>query len=74
MSSAAVGQRLNGASTGLPDDTPLCYVELTGDFTFSGPPGAEPHFARGFEVFDAKTGNLLLAGGLPGAAPTDSSR
>jgi hypothetical protein len=40
-------------------------ILLTGRFTFSGPPGVTPAFPVGVEAFDARTGNLLQAGGLP---------
>jgi hypothetical protein len=73
LTSAEVSQRLDGATTGLADDAPLCFVEMQGDFTFAGPSGATPHFTRAFEVFDAKSGNLLLSGGLP-AEQTPSVR
>lgn len=53
-------------TTGLPDATLLCYVELQGSFTFAGPRGTTtPTFSTGFEVFDAHTGNLLISGGHP---------
>jgi hypothetical protein len=65
LTSAEVSQRLDGANTGFPAETPMCYVEMQGDFTFTGPKGSDPHYDRAFEVFDAKSGNLLLAGGLP---------
>jgi hypothetical protein len=66
LSSAQVSRRLGGISTGLPEEAPLCYVEMQGEFTFSDPLGGLLRFERGFEVFDARTGNLLVAGGLPG--------
>lgn len=65
LSSAEVSKRLDGATIGLADDAPLCFVEMQGDFTFAGPSGSAPHFTRGFEVFDAQSGKLLLSGGLP---------
>ncbi len=75
LTSTEVSKRLDGATTGLPDDAQLCFVEMQGDFTFAGPSGSDPHFTRGFEVFDAKSGNLLLSGGLPGEqAPHDPAR
>jgi hypothetical protein len=46
-------------------DDEAWLVLLTGRFTFAGPPGATPAFPVGVEVFDARTGNLLQAGGLP---------
>jgi hypothetical protein len=67
--------------TNQPDGTLLGYVELKGDFSF---PGADPdhplRFPYAYEVFDAKTGNLLLWGGLnqptsttPPATPTPTT-
>jgi hypothetical protein len=53
---------------GLPDDTPLCYVELQGKFSVRTPPSKEVRrlkpliFSKSFEVFDARTGNLMLSG------------
>jgi hypothetical protein len=64
MNSKQVSDVLNGASTGFADDYMLCYVELAGIFIFSGPRGATRTYKRGFEVFDAQTGNLLMVGGL----------
>jgi hypothetical protein len=64
MNSKQVSDLLSGARTGFPEDYMLCYVELAGTFTFSGPRGATRIYQRGFEVFDAHTGNLLMVGGL----------
>lgn len=61
---------LRRANTGLSDDMALCYVEFTGTVTYYGLPSPRsPHgtvltFHTGFRVFDAKTGNLMLTGGL----------
>jgi hypothetical protein len=63
-SSKQVSTLLGGESTGMPDNTLLCYVELRGTFTFAGPNGTTATFSTGFEVFDAHTGNFLMAGGL----------
>jgi hypothetical protein len=68
---------LRGKTTGLPDATPVCYVELQGEFAISAPPskrGSQQRrvlFNRSFEVFDARTGNLILSGGFihPPAKP-----
>ena len=53
-------------------DKLVCYVELEGAFTFhGGPPGyvsryeTTPAETRVFEIFDAQTGNCLVAGFLP---------
>ena len=57
--------------SGLPSgSTPLCYVELAGAFSIETParPGQRPGvqvFRHAFEIFDARTGNLLTEGGLP---------
>jgi hypothetical protein len=63
-----VSNILRGKTTGLPDDMPLCYVELSGNFTYFGPPSPRsPHgtaltFHTAFRAFDARTGNLMLTG------------
>jgi uncharacterized protein YceK len=62
--SGAVSVLLHGADMGLPDATPVCYVELQGTYSFAGPQGNVSTFHKGFEVFDSLTGNLILAGGL----------
>jgi hypothetical protein len=62
--SGAVSTLLHGADMGLPDTTPVCYVELQGTYSFAGPQGNVVTFHKGFEVFDSLTGNLILAGGL----------
>jgi hypothetical protein len=64
LTSAQVSALLGGESTGVPDDTLLCYVELQGNFTFPSPQGTTQTFTKGVEVFDAQTGNLLMDGGL----------
>jgi hypothetical protein len=64
MSGAQVVQRLGGASTGMPDEAALCYIEMAGEFAFAGPSGAIATFDKGFHVLDAKTGNRLMSGGL----------
>jgi len=57
-----------GQKTGLAEDRALCYAEIEGPITFVGPPrkahqgGALLDFGKGFYVFDAETGNLVLAG------------
>jgi hypothetical protein len=59
-----VKKALNGEGAGLPDAAPVVFVTLQGMFTFPGPHGVSAEYPYGFEVFDAKTGNLLLFGGL----------
>jgi hypothetical protein len=63
LTSQQLSQLLGGESTGLPDNTLVCYVELQGTFTFQTPSGATVTYSKGVEVFDAHTGNLLIAGG-----------
>jgi hypothetical protein len=53
-----------------PGGTALYYVELAGDFSIETPAhqGQQPKvqtFKHAFEIFDARTGNLLSEGGLP---------
>jgi hypothetical protein len=61
---------LRNKVTGLPDDMRVCYVELQGKFAVRTPPSKQKSgpqtlvFDKGFEVFDARTGNLMLSGGL----------
>jgi len=62
MTSAALSAQLDGESIGRPDTALVCYVKLQGTFLFMGPKGPlTTHIA--YEVFDAETGNLILAGG-----------
>ncbi|SRR5579885_1433563 len=63
-SSLQVSTMLSGESTSVPDATLLCYVELRGTFSFPAPDGTAVTYQRGFEVFDAHTGNLLISGRL----------
>lgn len=70
LTSSDLSRILRDINTGLPDALRVCYIELEGSFTFIGPlsqPQGERRvviYPRGFEVFDAKTGNLLLDGGF----------
>lgn len=49
-----------------PADMPICYVELSGDFQFFGPPGSgapqRGNPGTAFLLFDARTGNHLVTG------------
>jgi hypothetical protein len=63
LMSQQLSQLLGGENTGLPDNTLVCYVELQGTFTFHTPSGSTVTYSKGVEVFDAHTGNLLIAGG-----------
>jgi hypothetical protein len=51
--------------TGLPDTELVYYVVLRGTFSFAAEHGSDLAYSRGFEVFDAHTGNLLVWGGQP---------
>jgi hypothetical protein len=57
-------------STGLPASAGVVFVTLNGTFTFSGPSKVAKTYPYAFEVFDAASGNLLLAGGLPNPLTT----
>jgi hypothetical protein len=49
-----------------PADLPICYVELSGNFLFFGPPGSGAPQGGGigtaFILFDARTGNHFVTG------------
>jgi hypothetical protein len=68
LDAGKVSALLHGRNTGLPNDLRVCYVELSGTFNFYVPPSARSSrgstlaFHSGFQVFDARTGNLVLAG------------
>ena len=69
ITSREVNTLVNRQSVGIPDDYPLCLARLSGRFTFSGPPGTNKKSSSGtygqaYEVFDARTGNLLMGGAL----------
>src|SRR2546421_4735035 len=74
MTSREASALMHGAHTGLADDAIVCYVELCGTFMITGGPAPLPATTRPapvkpfhtvHEVFDAQTGNLLMAGGGP---------
>jgi hypothetical protein len=65
LTSKQVKQILHGAGTGFADDQLLCYVELQGPFTFSGPPRTTATYPRGIMIFNAATGNFIMSGGIP---------
>jgi hypothetical protein len=67
--SSQISSLLHTAGLEVPAREPACLVLMTGTFRFSGPPGETPTFPVGVEVFDARTGNLLQAGGLPALPP-----
>lgn len=62
---------IRGESADRPDTTIVCYVQLRGPFIIEAldvPPGVTnqvPPVLRGYEIFDAYTGNQLQWGGLP---------
>jgi hypothetical protein len=64
LTSKQVSQILHGANTGFADDQLLCYVELQGPFTFSGPPKTTVTYPRGIMIFNAATGNFIMSGGI----------
>jgi len=70
MKGGDVGGILQRVDTGLSNDMSVCYVEYSGTFTYYGLPsqraarGVTLMFNTGFLVFDARTGNLVLTGGL----------
>jgi hypothetical protein len=69
ITSKEVNALLNRQNTHIPDNYLLCFVTLTGKFIFPGPPTVDGKtssatYQHAFEIFDAKTGNLLMGGGL----------
>ncbi|GHO90167.1 hypothetical protein KSF_002150 [Reticulibacter mediterranei] len=69
MTSKQVNAIINRQGLGIPDNYPLCFAQLLGNFPFPGPStdNGKPvtvTYRYAYEVFDAKTGNLLMGGGL----------
>lgn len=69
ITSKAVNKIIARQGSGIPDNYLLCFVTLTGTFTFPGPPESNGRSSSGtyrqaYEVFDATTGNLLMGGAL----------
>lgn len=64
LTSQEVSAILSDESTDMPSNALLCFVQLKGTFTFGNPSGTTITYHVGFEVFDAHTGNFLMAGGL----------
>jgi hypothetical protein len=63
MTDHELGARLDGVSTGLGADAKVVLVSLSGLFVFTGPPKSRiARFSHAYAVFDAATGNLMLAG------------
>lgn len=64
----AASAKMQGESVGLPATAMVIYVKVHGPFVFSAmslPPGTKSgpiHTQDAVEVFDAATGNILLAG------------
>jgi hypothetical protein len=65
LTSQQVSALLHGVTTGFAPDHLLCYVELQGPVSFAGPQGATTTYNRGVLIFDARTGNLVIGGGMP---------
>jgi hypothetical protein len=65
LTNKEVSDRLQGASPGLGDNEKVGFATLSGAFIFTGPsPGKGVRFSRGYAVFNAQTGNLLMVGTL----------
>jgi len=68
VTSAQASALMQGEFIGRPDSDLLCYVESQGSFLLPAPPfarreGQQPEFGHtAISVFDARTGNLLIAG------------
>jgi hypothetical protein len=63
MTDRELAARLDGASTGIGPNEKVALATLGGVFIFTGPPGSKPsRFTSAYAVFDAKNGNLLMAG------------
>jgi hypothetical protein len=65
ITSAEASGQMHGEFIGIPDDALVCYVEFYGTFRTGSAPGGQPTERTGTasQVFDAHTGNLLVAGG-----------
>lgn len=64
LQSQQVSALMQGESTGVPNGTLLCYVELHGTFAIHVPGQSAKvvTYHTAMEVFDAQTGNLLIIG------------
>lgn len=68
-SSQEVSTLLGGIPTNQPSSTLLCLVKVSGNIVFANnPKGATVSSDEGYEVFNAQTGNFLMAGTWPGTA------
>ena len=62
LNAAQVSAQLQGESMGVPNNTLLCLVHISGTFASTGAPGSKTViFHDGVMVFDAHTGNLLVS-------------
>jgi hypothetical protein len=65
ITAGAAAARLQGASTGLPDDQRVAFAIIRGPLYFTAPLAKKPiAFDSAYALFDAKTGNLLMSGTL----------
>lgn len=64
LSSGEVSKLLQGVSTGLQDNELVGFATLSGALSIPKLDGGSVTFSRGYAVFDATTGNLLVAGAL----------
>jgi hypothetical protein len=63
ITNAEASKRLRGAATGLSDNELVGFTTFSGRLATSGPPGGKNAVSdRGYAVFDAGTGNLLMIG------------
>ncbi|MFZ1047415.1 MAG: hypothetical protein WAN52_17520, partial [Pseudolabrys sp.] len=64
-----VRSRLSGAAPDRGEDVRIGFATLRGTFVFTGPPqsGKSVKFDRAYAIFDASSGNLLMAGTLDAA-------
>ena len=62
LTAAQATALLHGESLGLPATAPVCVVQVTGSFLFTGGPPALPStpYSRQTLVFDGQTGNLII--------------
>jgi len=65
LTAREVTARLQGASTGLPNDHRVAFAIIRGPIYFTGPQTSRPiAFDTAYALFDATTGNLLMSGTL----------
>lgn len=65
LTAREVTARLQGASTGLPDNQRVAFATIRGPVYFTGPRNTRPvAFDSVYALFDAATGNLLMSGTL----------